>query len=264
MAFPGQIGLFIVCLAQSLLAWRHSTHAQMKPSGEIFGSAANTTDEQGSQANSSLLDAGVQAKQGEKCGWLRDRGHACYPRNYEGMLSKKYNKTACSSQCTLSGPSTMSKVASYVFESDHLLSRSCKCPNKDEHCTSVQDKPPGLKSTRANGITYTGPVKVDIATGKWQFLTSETKEDGPNDVEEWKWVFPDSSENSYMDHNEIDHLKPITVMSAYCASEISEGESFDFCDEKVAKKYFLKLETGKLICCEGAEVNGVRGPKVPC
>lgn len=240
----------------------------MKPSGEIFGSAANTTDEQGSQANSSLLDAGVQAKEGEKCGWLMVPDQACYPRNYEGML-KKWNKTACSSQCTLSGPSKMSKVAAYVGGSDHLLSRSCKCPNKDEHCTSVFDnKPPGLKSTWANHKKYMGPVKVDIATGKWQFLTSETTEDGPNDVTKWKWVFPASSENSYMNPNEIDHeidhLKPITVQMAYCASEISEGESFDFCDAEVAKKYFKKLETGKFFCCEGKEVNGVRGPKVPC
>jgi len=152
----------------------------------------------------------------------------------------------------------------------------CTCPNAGESCQSVNGENPGLLAERPTILEFegnkyegrwTGPVKVEVATGKWVYLTATDKwkeravevleakleakrwNDDPviretplsfpvmNDsFMELNWVFPDqvanSTGNSFMDLRNV--LVPHGSHRAYAAAMCDVGA--------LAEYYILKMD----------------------
>lgn len=175
--------------------------------------------------------------EGFKCGATMDTTATCYPRAYKGW-TESGNKAACSSQCTMK-EGRLSKIAGLIIEG-LPPSKYCKCPNKGEKCSDIMSNNPGVDSAFVNGMRWTGPIKVEIATGKWQFLTSEEKWEGSSKVKEWKWVYPEPSDNSFVDHTLIATPAVRELTSVLGADTV--GENPDFCDAALAAQYIIALE----------------------
>lgn len=178
--------------------------------------------------------------EGYKCGATMDTTATCYPRAYKGW-TESGNKAACSSQCTMK-EGKLSKIAGLIIEG-LPPSKYCKCPNKGQSCSDILSNNPGVDSAFVGSIRWTGPIKVEIATGKWQFLTSEEKWDGSNKVTEWKWVYPEPSENSFVEHTQI--ATPSDSELRYVVGADKVGENPDFCDAALAAQYIIALEKSR-------------------
>jgi len=187
-----------------------------------------------------------KANDGFKCGALTDTTAACYPAAKGGWTSKG-DKAACSSQCTLK-EGALSKAAGFVIEG-LPASKHCSCPNKGEKCRSVLDKNPGVDTAYVAGISWTGPVKVNKATGTWQYLSMDQPAKFSNGSAGivWKWKTPGSTARglSRGKFSFVEHSQVITPSNGELKSTLGEkvtGASPDFCDPSIAGRYFNKLQ----------------------
>jgi len=183
-----------------------------------------------------------KANDGFKCGALTDTTAACYPASKNGWTSSG-DKAACTSQCTLK-EGIASKVAGVVFEG-LPPSKHCSCPTSGEKCRSVLDKNPGVETAYTNGISWTGPVKVNKATGTWQYLKMDEAASFPNGRNKkspgivWKWKSPPRGKLSFVQHSQV--MTPsIGELKTVLGEKV--GASPDFCDPSIAGRYFNAIQ----------------------
>lgn len=74
---------------------------------------------------------------------------------------------------------------------------------------------------------WTGPVKVEVATGKWQYLTKAYRWEGAKEITEWSWRYPEQTQNSFMDHGNV---------------MVPSDSKGDMCDPGGAAQYYRALQ----------------------
>jgi len=179
----------------------------------------------------------VDAKVGEfVCGSILNKEAACYPKARSGWTSGK--TTACTSKCTVED-----KTGHFA---NMVGGQKCTCPNPGESCRSVNGENPGVLTSFISSVGgLTGPVKVEKATGNWQYLTKTDRWQGGIatgfQVTEWSWVYPDQTlldsdhpfkesagetGGSFMDHRNV----------------MQDRSAGDICEPGAAGQYYLALQ----------------------
>lgn len=186
------------------------------------------------------------------CGYPIDRTHLCYPSAKSKISGIRSAKAACTASCT--GVQSMSsKVMSKVIEG---MSKGfeCKCPNKGESCRSAFDKDPGMMRITNGVISSYTAVKVEIGTGKWQFLKSEETWKGNDKVITWDWASPEpegtgDSWSPMHEDNGPTYKKGDPMVVPPSESELIKTLGADnvpgnpdFCDPALAAKYLLAVK----------------------
>lgn len=183
----------------------------------------------------------VNATVGEfVCGSILNKEAACYPKARSGWFSEG-NTTACTSQCSLEDKT--GHFAKMVGAIAGEVQQKCTCPHAKESCRSVNGENPGVLVSFPPVVgSWTGPVKVEVATGNWQYLTKTDKWEGAKEVTEWSWVYPDQTAGyipqswetgySFMDHRNV--VAPSDSLAVTGAGDI--------CEPGAAAKYYLALQ----------------------